>query len=275
VTFIQRFGGALNTNPHAHSLLPDGLFILGDGGRLAFVPLPPPSDGDVAHLTLHLAERLGAIAERRSKHEDDMPADDDNAMMRAAVAEAQFVPRTGELTDDFTGTNNKPLCARVDGFTLHAARRVEAHDREGLEQLCRYGLRAPFALDRFSLDPDGRVRYRLAKPWPTPEGKSELCFEPTALLRRLAALIPAPYLNLVRYHGVFANRSRFRTLLPPPPPATPADATDAQAGAAAPPPKPRPRRLGWAQLLRRVLDIDALRNGHRFTGRPRSALTAG
>ena len=168
VTFIQRFGGALNTNPHAHSLLPDGLFVQSDGGRLTFVPLPPPSDKDVAQLTLRLAERLGALAERRSKDEDDMPADDDNAMMRAAVAEAQFVPRKGELPDDFTGTNNKPLCAKVDGFTLHAARVVEAHDREGLEQLCRYGLRAPFALDRFSLDPDGRVRYQLAKPWPTP-----------------------------------------------------------------------------------------------------------
>ena len=116
--------------------------------------------------------------------------------MRAAVAEAQFVPRKGELPDDFTGTNNKPLCAKVDGITLHAARGVEAHDREGLEQLCRYGLRAPFARDRFSLDPDGRVRYQLAKPWPTPEGKTELCFEPPALLRRLAALIPAPYHNL-------------------------------------------------------------------------------
>ena len=89
-------------------------------------------------------------------------------MMRAAVAAAQFVPRKGELPDDFTGTNNKPLCAKVDGFTLYAARGAEAHDREGLEQLCRYGLRAPFALDRFSLDPDGRVRYQLAKPWPTP-----------------------------------------------------------------------------------------------------------
>ncbi|MGD8396914.1 MAG: transposase, partial [Candidatus Eiseniibacteriota bacterium] len=40
--------------------------------------------------------------------------------------------------------------------------------------------------------------------------------EPAELLRRLAALVPAPYANMVRYHGVFASRSRWRSRLPPP-----------------------------------------------------------
>ena len=102
------------------------------------------------------------------------------------------------------------------------------------------------------------MRYQLTKPWPTPEGKTELCFEPPALLRRLAALIPAPYSNLVRYNGVFANRSRYRALLPPPPAAKAAEPPPAAAPAPVPPPPLRPRRLGWAQLLRRVLDVDAL-----------------
>ena len=178
------------------------------------------------------------------------------------------------------------MCTRVQGFSLHAARTVAADDRLGLERLCRYGLRAPFSLDRLSLDPDGRVRYRLHRPWPTPEGRTEIVLEPVAFLRRLAALLPAPYQNLVRYHGIFANRSRFRNRLPAPPvrsgktegtsaagmntnAAAPADATASPTSDAAPhatatapaaPPTDRPRRvnLGWAQLLRRVLDIDAL-----------------
>jgi hypothetical protein len=61
-------------------------------------------------------------------------------------------------------------------------------DRLGLERLCRYGLRAPFSLDRLSLDPDGRVRYRLHRPWPTSEGQTGIVLEPVAFLRRLAAL---------------------------------------------------------------------------------------
>ncbi len=97
---------------------------------------------------------------------------------------------------------------------------MEAHDREGLEGLCRYGLRAPFSQRRISVLPNGKVRYELARPWPTPSGVTELIMEPVQFLKRLAALLPAPYQNLTRYHGVFANRSRFRPLLPLPPEAT-------------------------------------------------------
>jgi hypothetical protein len=68
--------------------------------------------------------------------------------------------------------------------------------------------------------PNGKVRYELTRPWPTPTGVTELIMEPLQFLKRLAALLPAPYQNLTRYHGVFANRSRYRPLLPLPPEAT-------------------------------------------------------
>jgi len=29
ISFVQRFGGALNLHPHVHSLVPDGLFVPG------------------------------------------------------------------------------------------------------------------------------------------------------------------------------------------------------------------------------------------------------
>ncbi len=41
VTFIQRFGGALNLNPHLHSLVSDGVFGQGHDGRATFVPHTP------------------------------------------------------------------------------------------------------------------------------------------------------------------------------------------------------------------------------------------
>lgn len=279
VTFIQRFGSALNLNPHFHSLHPDGLFVEGAGERLSFAPLPPPTDEEVRYLATRLAVRLGALARRRLARAEDQPPwdSDEDASVLAAHADALHLPGPRLLPGLEAPEAGKPLCAKVDGFTLHAARRVEAADREGLERLCRYGLRSPISLGRLSLDPEGQVRYQLRRPWA--DGRTEVVLEPLAFLRRLAAIIPAPYLNLIRYHGVFANRSRDRFRLPLPPPTDPpagllpptpgpipdgeTDAPDTDSHGPPDPNTPgspplRPRRLAWAQLLRRVLHIDAL-----------------
>jgi len=250
---------------------------------LVFVPLPPPDDRDVRRLVVRVAMRLGKLATRRIEKAENQaewqwPKSDD-ALLYGAALEALRMPRQPRLArrpdsdrdpdagDGHDGDEDrKPLCDSADGFSLHAARTVRADDRNGLEALCRYGLRAPFSNERLSIDPDGRVRLRLLRPWPKPDGRTDILLEPLAFLRRLAVLIPQPYANLVRYHGVFANRSRFRPLLPKPPkPAAVADKPVPPQAADAkrlPPPSPpaadRPRRLDWAVLLRRVLDVDAL-----------------
>ena len=198
--------------------MPDGLFTLTDGvaTKLSFHALPPPTDGDVQFLTERLAKRLQAVAQRhleRIPDGDDVHAED--ALVRSCTAAAlRRAPERRAPADPNRRATPKPLCANVAGFSLHAARAVDAHDRGGLERLCRYGLRAPFAVDRFSLTGDGRVRTELRKA--TSTGRAELLLLPLDLLRRLVALLPAPYGNLVRVHGVFANRSRLRPLLPCP-----------------------------------------------------------
>jgi hypothetical protein len=99
--------------------------------------------------------------------------------------------------------------------------------------------------------------------------------EPHDFLRRLAALVSVPYAHQVRRHGVFANRSRFRRRLPAPPPSRFAEEMELPAAAAGAvtvartgsmPETSCPRmgstvrrqRAPWAQLLRRVLQVDAL-----------------
>ena len=54
VTFVQRFGGALNANVHFHVLAPDAVFIPGDteDDVLQMVPLPVPEDKDVLGASL-------------------------------------------------------------------------------------------------------------------------------------------------------------------------------------------------------------------------------
>ena len=163
VTFIQRFGSVLNANPHFHSLHPDGLFVEGSGDRLRFEPLPPPTDEDIRFLAARLAERLGGLARLHlARAEDQPPWDpDEDAPVLAANADAVHLPGPRLLPGMEVPTPEigKALCAKVDGFSLHAARTVEATDREGLERLCRYGLRSPLSLERLSVDPEGQVRY--------------------------------------------------------------------------------------------------------------------
>ena len=105
------------------------------------------------------------------------------------------------------------LCVHAPRGLLHAQTSVPALDRRGLERLCRYGLRSSFALSRLSEREDGRLTYRLERPWP--DGRTELVLEPRTLLRRLAHLIPPARSHLVRYHGGFAPASPIRSAIRP------------------------------------------------------------
>jgi hypothetical protein len=72
------------------------------------------------------------------------------------------------------------------------------------------------------------------------------------IVEKLAALIPPPRLNLVRYHGILAPNARDRRQVVPSPP-TP---TAAPAPDVSPAPLLRPHRLPWAALLARVFALD-------------------
>ncbi len=136
-------------------------------------PVPAPTDHDIEALVLRLAQRLGKLARHRFEQasEELDTLDTDTLPLRSVSAEAIQIPgpRTPRHQTDIFGEGppddqggatpaHKPLCARVQGFSLHAARVVESSDRDGLERLCRYGLRAPFSQDRLSLTTDRLLR---------------------------------------------------------------------------------------------------------------------
>ena len=79
----------------------------------------------------------------------------------------------------------------------------------------RYCTRPPFALDRIEVLRDGRIAYRLKV---ARKGRTHRVMAAMDFMARLAALIPRPKLPLVRYHGVFAPRSSWRSLVTPKPP---------------------------------------------------------
>ncbi len=172
----------------------------------------------------------------------------------------------GQLPGGFTR-----LRCRGCGCERHADLSVHAADRAGLQRALRYGLRPPLSQKRLSLTPAGKVRLALRKPLST--GQTYLAFEPVSFLRRLAACIPRPRQNMLRFHGLFAPNAAARgaltALVPKPkaltlptlplssPPAT--DPTQDPPPADTPTPVPAVYRRPWAELLKRVLDQDALR----------------
>jgi hypothetical protein len=82
---------------------------------------------------------------------------------------------------------------------------VSRNDRAGLERLCRYVLRPPFARERLRRRSDGRIALELKQAWH--DGTRELVFEP---LKCLAAMTPRPETNLLICHGLLAARARWR-----------------------------------------------------------------
>ena len=140
-------------------------------------------------------------------------------------------------------------------------------DRKGLLRLIRYGARQCFSQDRLSELPDGRIHHRLSRPW----GKQRaITLQPTALLHRLTALIPAPCINLTRYHGCFApNASRRHEVInlafhkkarARRRPSGDTVTEDQDAGLLQPLPAlpPVERSIPWAELLQRTFKIDVL-----------------
>jgi Putative transposase len=105
------------------------------------------------------------------------------------------------------------------------------------------------------------VLYQLKTPYR--DGTTHFVFEPIEFLARLAALVPRPRGNLVRYHGILAPNAKHRSAVVPNSskrtrrrrtPAHPleqapsGDHQDAPAAPTAP--------MSWMERLRRVFAID-------------------
>jgi hypothetical protein len=161
----------------------------------------------------------------------------------------------------------------ADGISLHADTAVRVHDRQGLEQLCRYGARGPLAQSRLSRRDDGTLSYRMKRPV---RGRHVLLMTPLQLLKKLAAVTPPRGKHLVHFHGMFAPAASHRSAVvaygrAPPAPAP----VEPQASLPLTPapfvPRPRPPRLDWATLLRKTFGVEVL---HCPCGARREVLSA-
>jgi hypothetical protein len=186
VTFIQRFGSALNVNMHFHVIFLEGVYLdrTAQGLKPQFIKVEPPTDADIAAVVQQSSRRVirtlrrlgyleaGSDAAVASGYDPLMCDEPEIAHTTAASVQqriacgeraGQQVRRIGSgfgYAGEHTALTG-PRCASVNGFSLHTNRQVSAHRRDQLERLLRYTARGAVALERLSENESGDLVYTL------------------------------------------------------------------------------------------------------------------
>jgi len=226
VCFNQRFGSAINLNPHFHNVQIDGVYTSDESSDIpAFLSAPSPEDEDVKTIVETTAHRVIRLLARRGILDEDQLdplAEESPVLAGVTAASVQGMIATGEragmrvrrvLSDPAEGVRTGHLCYASRGFSLHAATTVSAGDRDALERLCKYVARPPLAAGRLSKISDELLSFRLKTPWS--DGTTAILLSPIELIEKLSALVAPPRRNLVRYFGVLAPHAKDRDKIVP------------------------------------------------------------
>jgi hypothetical protein len=270
VTFMQRFGSALNVNLHFHGVFLEGVYLDRTEARRKprFRTGEPPSDADVADVLQKISHRvirklrqlgyLEAGGDAAVATGSDPLGEDAPELARTLAAAVQqrmaFGERAGQKVRRIGAglgsagempTLTGPHCASVQGFSLHANTEIPAHRRDQLERLIRYTARGAVSLERLQAEANGDLLYTFTHPWS--DGTTGIRLSPLELLEKLAALVPLPHVHLVRYGGCLAPHSHLRGAIRPTPRQQGLDGAETQPGTPYWP---------WAKLLGRVFGLD-------------------
>ena len=151
VTLIQRFGSAANLNIHLHCLVLDGVYR---NSTAVFHEVAAPTSEELQALLAKIITRIMRLLTKHGflSEEQDRTylaeADRESALLPLQAASCTYRialgPRAGQKVlslHSLPSAEKSPtpeLCAKLHGFTLHAAVRWGADQRKELEHLCRY-----------------------------------------------------------------------------------------------------------------------------------------
>jgi hypothetical protein len=270
VTFIQRFGSALNVHLHFHILFLEGVYLdrTAVGLKPRFLAGAPPTDTEIAAVLQQISRRVIRKLRRLGYLETGVEApvatgyeplrDTAPELARTMAASVQQRIAGGERAGQHVrrigsgfGSEGEaprltgPQCASVHGFSLHATTAIPAHRRDQLERLIRSTARGAVSLERLQADANGDLVYTFTHPWS--DGTTGIRLAPLELLEQLAALVPLPHVHLVRSGGCLAPHSHLRGAIIP---------TPRQQGLDEPEAYPTAPRWSWARLLQRVFALD-------------------
>ena len=251
VTLIQRFGSAANLNIHLHCLVLDGVYR---NSTAVFHEVAAPTIEELHALLAKIITRImrwltkqGFLIEEQDRTYL-AEADRESALLPLQAASCTYRialgPRAGQKVLSLQSvaspdkSSTPDLCAKLHGFSLHAAVRWGADQRKELEHLCRYITRPAIANERLKRNRAGQVVLQLKSAFK--DGTTHIVMSPLEFMQRLAALVPRPRLHLIpfdrlragRFHGVLAPNAKLRReIVPSPPEQATAPACDHAPGA--------------------------------------------
>ena len=190
VTFMQRFGSAINLHLHFHVIFLEGVYLdRTDQGRTPrLLAVEPSTDSDIASVIHKISSRVIRTLRHLGYLEAglgpvvapgyDPLGDDEPALARTMAASVQQRIACGERAGQtvrrlgsgfgYEGerpTLTGPRCASVQGFSLHAGTQVPAHRRDQLECLIRSTARGAVSLERLAQDANGDLVSTFTHPW--------------------------------------------------------------------------------------------------------------
>jgi len=218
VSVVQTFGDRANFHPHVHALVTRGGWT--ESGE--WIPVPYVDERAAEELFRHKV--LGLLRRR------------------------------GLLSQDRI---DLLLSWRRSGFSVH--NRVYAHPRDGrdFETLVRYMMRSPISLSRLRFISGTKdVVYTRKGGQGTAETIENERIDAEEFVARVLVQIPDPRRHLVRYYAAYSNRARGQRRK------AEAPLEGNGSGEVEEPPPPPPERAAlrrrWANLIRRVYEIDPL-----------------
>ncbi|SMF71057.1 Putative transposase [Pseudobacteriovorax antillogorgiicola] len=194
-------------NLYYHLLVLDGLYTTGEDGSLIFTRVPGVENDELACVVRGVSRRVikylrktGRLLEDGEEvYIGDGSYEEHEALShlkRASVSSrialgARAGLKVRRIGSSFGFEEEIPKshsygCVSMNGFSVHAATSIQAHERDRLEKLLRYLGRGPVSHERISLDENGNTLYELKS---FNGGATHVMFSPMEFIEKLASMI--------------------------------------------------------------------------------------
>jgi hypothetical protein len=150
--------------------------------------------------------------------------------------------RKGKITEEVV---KLIMSWRHSGFNVHCGPRIQPGDKEAMENLARYVVRASFSQERMTYIPDeSQVLYR------SKDGKNEKTFDALEWLAAMCSHVPNKGEQMVRYYGYYSNVSRGKRKKQ--------DQDEWIPCILEPDKNAKEYRKNWARLIQKIYEVDPL-----------------